>query len=58
MTRMNGSVSKDSQSIVRQANLDSNAVGLKTKLLVHNETGTWLVVWRSRGRAKLNQAKE
>ena len=58
MTRMNGSVSKASKSIVRQANLFSNAAGVKTKLLVNNETGTWLVVWRNRGRAKLNQAKE
>ena len=58
MTRMNGSVSKDSQSIVRLANLVSNAVSVKTKLSVDNETGAWLVVWRNRGQAKLNQAKE
>ena len=58
MTRMKGSVSKDSKSIVRQANLVSNAVSVKTKLSVDNETGAWLVVWRNRGQAKLNQAKE
>ena len=58
MTRMNGSVSKDSKSIVRQANLVSNAVSVKTKLSVHNELGIWQLVWRSRGQAKLNQAKE
>ena len=58
MTRIKGSVSKDSKSIVRQANLVSNAVSVKTKLSVHNELGTWQLVWRNRGRAKLNQAKE
>lgn len=58
MTRMKGSVSKDSKSIMRQANLVSNAASVKTKLSVHNELGTWQLVWRNRGRAKLNQAKE
>ena len=57
MTRMKGSVSKDSKSIMRQA-LVSNAASVKTKLSVHNELGTWQLVWRNRGRAKLNQAKE
>ena len=55
---MKGSVSKDSKSIMRQANLVSNAASVKTKLSVHNELGIWQLVWRSRGQAKLNQAKE